>query len=297
MKSNNNNNKIPMNNDDKNEKSGHACETEWSLLLIDYTGGTTHCTTEKKIYYVDSRRWLGISSKENQQQQQQQEITASNQSSSYFIEGDSPTPGYQPSPPRDKRKKEEEKKQPIVQKIPFNQIKSKKISISTINVIIEKTVHYESPSDRRICSYKFMESEKQALIKLTSQCDIYLMTMIEDDSEEDKIKSILKDSGIFDNGLNPHKILFCSTTQGRAHMSRHLECLMHIDDDYQVLSMLKPHVQHLLHIDDGNNTTSTTSTSTANNSASSVVVPTNNNQQQQGKFSISATPSLHEYFN
>lgn len=41
------------------------------------------------------------------------------------------------------------------------------------------------------------------------------------------------------------KVLFCSTSEGRAHMARQLEPLLHIDTDRRVLSMLQPHVRFL----------------------------------------------------
>eukprot|EP01132_Coremiostelium_polycephalum_P003738 gene3738-4657_t len=90
-------------------------------------------------------------------------------------------------------------------------------------------IYYEHFTDRRICKYSFIESERDDLIRIAKESDLYIITQIEDETEEDQVNNLLKQYGIFDAGLNPFKVLFCATTQGRGHMSRQLESTLHID--------------------------------------------------------------------
>ncbi|KAK5578063.1 hypothetical protein RB653_003015 [Dictyostelium firmibasis] len=194
------------------------------------------------------------------------------------------------------------KKQP--KKVTLNQLQRKKVCVSTIGTIFKKNVYYEHIADRRVCEFKFMESERNILLKLAKETDLYLITQTEDLQEEDQVARLLKQYGIIDAGLNPHKSLYCSTSQGKGHMSRHLETVLHIDgSDIEVLTMLKPFVKNLVFINSNSNlktTTTTTTTSSSSSSSSSSngvtvsvspITPKTNSEQ-----GIYTATSLHEYF-
>ncbi|GAM21489.1 hypothetical protein SAMD00019534_046640 [Acytostelium subglobosum LB1] len=214
-------------------------------------------------------------------------------------------------------------------RVALNSLQRKRVTLSTVD-----TVYYEHISDRKVSNYKLIESERDTLLRLAAAADLYLITQVDEDKEEEQVASLLKSTGVFEAGLNPHKLIFCSTAQGRGHISRHLEAYLHIDDDKTVLSSLKPYVQHLLHVFDINadtSTTTTTTTTTTTLSSSTILSTTttsningssngsningstingnsngnvngnsNGNNNVNGKDSdnqrIYTCPSMHEYF-
>ncbi|EFA85040.1 splicing factor [Heterostelium album PN500] len=180
-------------------------------------------------------------------------------------------------------------------RIQFNQLHKKKVTLSTID-----TVYYEHITDRKVCNFTLIESERDTLLRLASTADLYLLTQITDDNEEEMVINLLKSYGIFEAGLNPHKVLFCSTTQGRAHIARHLESILHIDDDLTALTMLKPHVQFLTFIFDINAETTTTTTTTTTTSSNTTILSTtttsNSIIQEQDQNRITTCKTLHDYF-
>jgi len=83
------------------------------------------------------------------------------------------------------------------------------------------------------------------LKKLAAVCDLYLMHTCDSDAAEATVLSTLDSLELFRAGLQKHKMLFCQTAIGRAHMCRQLEAHVHIDTDWDVLKILKPHIPEL----------------------------------------------------
>lgn len=70
-----------------------------------------------------------------------------------------------------------------------------------------------------------------ALRGLTSLHEVYLITQTEEDGVEEAVKAALSESGVYAAGMDPRRTLFCSTTLGRASISRQLAPHVHVDDD------------------------------------------------------------------
>eukprot|EP00697_Spironema_sp_BW2_P017768 gnl/Spiro4/9567_TR5074_c0_g1_i1.p2 gnl/Spiro4/9567_TR5074_c0_g1~~gnl/Spiro4/9567_TR5074_c0_g1_i1.p2 ORF type:complete len:233 (+),score=87.09 gnl/Spiro4/9567_TR5074_c0_g1_i1:53-751(+) len=89
-----------------------------------------------------------------------------------------------------------------------------------------------------------------SLCLLSKACDLYLITQVADDKEEEQLRALLLDSGAVAAGLDPRKVLFCSTPAGRGSMVRQLAPTLHIDADVVPLRALLPHIPKLVLIGD-----------------------------------------------
>lgn len=82
--------------------------------------------------------------------------------------------------------------------------------------------------------------------QLASLCDVYLITVVKDDEDEDKARAALQ---TFVNvGVNASKLLFCSTATGKSSMVRQLEPTMHIDTDKSILDGLQRYIARLVFV-------------------------------------------------
>jgi len=125
---------------------------------------------------------------------------------------------------------------------PIRQLKGLKISCSTMGTLFT----IDPKGDQK--SLVAIPSQISALLKLLPTNDIYLITKVQNDEKEREVMQLLEETGILWAGMNPSKVLFCSTDEGRVHMARQLGVHLHIDDDLQVIKMLRPHVPQLLHV-------------------------------------------------
>jgi len=128
----------------------------------------------------------------------------------------------------------------IQKAVPIRQLKGLRVSCSTIGSIFVPNTEGQS--------IEVIPEGISALLKILPTNDIYLITKVQSDEQERETMKILEESGILWAGLNPNKILFCSTDEGRAHMGRQLGVHLHIDNDFQVLKMLRSFVPQLVHI-------------------------------------------------
>jgi len=90
--------------------------------------------------------------------------------------------------------------------------------------------------------------------RLASNSDCYLIMEVASDEQEAEVRHLLDSTNLYSSGLNPLKVLFCSTTIGRAHMVKQLGVEMHIDTSIDVLEELcrpRPWVDKLVHIKTG----------------------------------------------
>ncbi|PRP87095.1 hypothetical protein PROFUN_04831 [Planoprotostelium fungivorum] len=102
----------------------------------------------------------------------------------------------------------------------------------------------QSPQD----NFVEISQEIAALLRLVGQNDVYIITRVDTDEEEKKINRLLDETGVLWAGMNPNKVLFCSTEKGKVHMARQLDLQLYIDDNYEVISDLRPFVPQLLHV-------------------------------------------------
>jgi len=86
----------------------------------------------------------------------------------------------------------------------------------------------------------------QILTDLVTHNDVYLITQVKEDVQEQQTLELLREAGIFQSGMNPHKVLFSSTSEGSGHMVRQLEVELHIDTNVGVISHLRVHIPRLL---------------------------------------------------
>jgi len=124
-----------------------------------------------------------------------------------------------------------------------NQIKGLRICCSTIGSIFSSTDNPEEP-------FQPIASGLPALFKLLGQNDVYLITKVDTKTQERHIMRLLEDTGLLWAGLNPNKVLFCSTDEGRVHIARQLDVHFYIDNNFSVISQLQPHLPKLLYIAD-----------------------------------------------
>jgi len=78
--------------------------------------------------------------------------------------------------------------------------------------------------------------------------ELFLITQVSSDQEEAYFAGLIQESGLVQHGLDPRKILFCSTSEGRRHMVRQLDPLLHIDANPTVIQELQPHISELIWI-------------------------------------------------
>jgi len=138
----------------------------------------------------------------------------------------------------------------------FKNVKGLRICCSTIGTLfvrLNEATTAKAATDTveeplRSKSFEVISSGVGALLKLITQNDVYLITQVETDEEEHEIRRLLDETGILWAGLSLQKVLFSQTAEGRVHMSRQLDTHFHIDDNPEVISMLKAFVPQLLYI-------------------------------------------------
>ncbi|KAG2231814.1 hypothetical protein INT48_003732 [Thamnidium elegans] len=97
--------------------------------------------------------------------------------------------------------------------------KRKRLTIS-----LKNTVLWNPSRDVNTPIHAFHENTVTLLNKLVQLYDIYVITHLNSTEERDQINRLLSNTNI-----DPHKILFCSTEQGKLHMIQHLQPHIHIE--------------------------------------------------------------------
>eukprot|EP00298_Acanthocystis_sp_HF-20_P012637 c19988_g1_i1.p1 GENE.c19988_g1_i1~~c19988_g1_i1.p1 ORF type:complete len:196 (+),score=71.15 c19988_g1_i1:29-589(+) len=89
----------------------------------------------------------------------------------------------------------------------------------------------------------------EAITKISSKCDIFLITRVDTDSEEQLAHKALQDSGIFQNGLvNELKAIYCSKEEGRISIVRQIEPHLHVDGSEDIVKALQPYTKKICFI-------------------------------------------------
>lgn len=84
------------------------------------------------------------------------------------------------------------------------------------------------------------------LKRVCSRNRVFLITLCESDQEEAAAQALIASSGLLEAGLHPARVLFCSSSIGRIHMTRQLQPHLHIDEDEAVRSALQPHIPSII---------------------------------------------------
>eukprot|EP01012_Entosiphon_sulcatum_P057633 TRINITY_DN81440_c0_g1_i1.p1 TRINITY_DN81440_c0_g1~~TRINITY_DN81440_c0_g1_i1.p1 ORF type:complete len:227 (-),score=26.66 TRINITY_DN81440_c0_g1_i1:9-668(-) len=88
-------------------------------------------------------------------------------------------------------------------------------------------------------------SEVSILQHLASACDLYFVARVDSDAEAEFIKSACEQCDLFKSGLQPCKVLFCSTLKGKQAIARQLQPSIYVDSDIATVEYLAPHLPHI----------------------------------------------------
>jgi len=141
----------------------------------------------------------------------------------------------------------------------FRDLKDLRICCSTVGTLFsvksssESTFHDNlNTTPSNIVSdqqfYDIIPSGIGAILRLIPQNDVFLLTQVNCVEEEREVMRLLEETGILWAGLDPAKVLFCSTVQGRTHIAKQLEVQLYIDDSFEVIDALKDFLPRLLYI-------------------------------------------------
>ncbi|KAI8894745.1 hypothetical protein BC833DRAFT_603799 [Globomyces pollinis-pini] len=125
-------------------------------------------------------------------------------------------------------------------------VQSKKIiTISTKNILL-----WNASSDPTQPIIAFKESAIAFLKSLlkTSDWSPILISVISSDQEEVAIQQLLHSTGLYSNGLDPKKVLFCSTKEGVVHITRHINPKLHMDTNVDTVAALAPHLTRCIYV-------------------------------------------------
>jgi hypothetical protein len=81
--------------------------------------------------------------------------------------------------------------------------------------------------------------------------DTYLLAHVPDDIGQAVVAGAMEAAGLLGKGTNqlpPHKLLFCSTLEGKASIVRQIEPELHIDAQSVTIEDLKRFIPQLLHV-------------------------------------------------
>ncbi|KAJ3167326.1 hypothetical protein HDU88_002246 [Geranomyces variabilis] len=121
------------------------------------------------------------------------------------------------------------------------------VTISMKNIIV-----WNPSPDPATPNHAFRESALpylQSLVKLQNpRIQIHLITVVSSDEEEVQIRELLKASGLYADGLDERRVLFCGTEEGKAHLVRHIEPAVHVDQNDEVIERLAPYVKRLVRV-------------------------------------------------
>mmetsp|Transcript_6931 Transcript_6931/g.15937 ORF Transcript_6931/g.15937 Transcript_6931/m.15937 type:complete len:226 (-) Transcript_6931:193-870(-) len=70
-----------------------------------------------------------------------------------------------------------------------------------------------------------------AVLDLARHSELYVITQCESDEAEAAVQAALQELGVFDAGLNRHRVLFCEKEEGRIAIARQLDSELHFDDN------------------------------------------------------------------
>eukprot|EP00736_Rhodelphis_marinus_P012290 Rmarinus@m.21014 len=111
------------------------------------------------------------------------------------------------------------------------------VTISTVGVLFSEVT-------RNGCHW-VDENGVAALKRLVRASNVYLISQVDDDDSEAHVRTCLKEAGLFDAGLDPKKVLFCSTVLGKSAIARQLDPALHIEKSPEVVLELQPYL-HML---------------------------------------------------
>ncbi|VWU49479.1 conserved protein, unknown function [Hepatocystis sp. ex Piliocolobus tephrosceles] len=107
-------------------------------------------------------------------------------------------------------------------------------------------------SDTKI---KIVDNVIEPFTKLCSISEFFVIAQVSNDTQEKNVIEFFKTSGLFEKGLKEHRIMFCSTSNGRASMVRQLHPFTHVDNDENVIKILTGKIPNVVQIYENLNNT------------------------------------------
>ncbi|KAJ3075190.1 hypothetical protein HDU98_008916 [Podochytrium sp. JEL0797] len=120
------------------------------------------------------------------------------------------------------------------------------VSISIANIIM-----WNPSTDPALPTFAFHPESLRFLTQLLQsplRPTVTLIATVSSKEQENQIMHLFDTNGLFSKGLDERRVLFCDTIQGRVHLVKHLNALVHVDDNDQVLVNLIPHVKRLIRV-------------------------------------------------
>eukprot|EP00469_Lotharella_globosa_P011953 CAMPEP_0167777950 /NCGR_PEP_ID=MMETSP0111_2-20121227/3986_1 /TAXON_ID=91324 /ORGANISM="Lotharella globosa, Strain CCCM811" /LENGTH=272 /DNA_ID=CAMNT_0007668207 /DNA_START=1 /DNA_END=822 /DNA_ORIENTATION=- len=113
-------------------------------------------------------------------------------------------------------------------------------------VLLASEVIFEHGEDKK--EFTVRSDATATLVKMCKNSDVHVIfRQVEDDPSDEKIKeraiSSLSEAGVIDAGFQQHRIVVCSTTQGKAHVARHLMPSLYMDVDVLPLKMVSQYIE------------------------------------------------------
>ncbi|TPX69051.1 hypothetical protein SpCBS45565_g02669 [Spizellomyces sp. 'palustris'] len=119
------------------------------------------------------------------------------------------------------------------------------MTISMKNIVV-----WNPSPDPTTPNHAFRESALPFLHSLVSNPSnqVHLIMVVTSDQEEAQVRTLLHSSGLYTAGLDPRRVVFCSTEEGKAHIVRHIEPHVHVDSCDDVIKRLAPFVGRIIRV-------------------------------------------------
>ncbi|KAL0043384.1 hypothetical protein WJX79_003269 [Trebouxia sp. C0005] len=122
----------------------------------------------------------------------------------------------------------------------------KQITISAPGVLLEQWT-----PDQLQDSASVRQQAVPLLLELVKNANVFLVTHVIDDVGEATVRGALEDVGLVGSSegqIKPHRLIFCSTLEGKVSIVRQLEPELHIDGHPTTVEDLKRFMPQILHI-------------------------------------------------
>jgi len=115
-----------------------------------------------------------------------------------------------------------------------------KISVTLNNILFSRL---DSSPGR--CVFALLTESIDSFLTLCKVSHLCTVTTVQDDADENDVLLKLQQMGAFAAGLARHRVLFCSTTAGRASMVRQMQPTLHIESESEVVDVLTSRVPNV----------------------------------------------------
>eukprot|EP00922_Rhytidocystis_sp_ex-Travisia-forbesii_P026741 GHVS01039146.1.p1 GENE.GHVS01039146.1~~GHVS01039146.1.p1 ORF type:complete len:298 (-),score=43.82 GHVS01039146.1:184-1077(-) len=119
----------------------------------------------------------------------------------------------------------------------------------TVSIGLNALVLEFDHSKHGACLIRFNESSLEAFRELCCIAELYVFVQVMSDEEEKLVHNVLTESGVVSGDmLQPHRIMYSSSIEGRASMVRQLQPTTHIDCEDTVIASLAGKVPNVVRL-------------------------------------------------